>query len=54
VVNDELYFDYTMRPGVSSTRHAIALLRLMHFPEPPVEDATATAERLARRLPYTP
>jgi DNA mismatch repair ATPase MutS len=47
VVRDELYFDYTIRPGVSSTRNAIALLRLMHFPAALVDDATATAERLA-------
>jgi hypothetical protein len=49
VVHDELYFDYTMRAGISSTRNAIALLRLMHFPQPLVDDATATAERLAQR-----
>lgn len=49
VVNDELYFDYTMRAGISSTRNAIAMLRLMHFPPALVDDATATAERLARR-----
>ena len=49
VVNDELYFDYTMRAGISSTRNAIAMLRLMHFPPALVDDATATAERLAQR-----
>lgn len=49
VVGDELLFDYTMRAGLSSTRNAIALLRLMRFPQALVDDATATAERLAAR-----
>jgi hypothetical protein len=46
VEDDGLSFDYRMRPGISSTRNAIALLRLMRFPEPLVHDAMTLAARI--------
>jgi MutS-like protein len=45
VEQNALLFDYVIRPGASSTRNAIALLRLMRFPEPLVRDALRAAER---------
>ncbi len=46
VADDGLSFDYRMRPGISSTRNAIALLRIMRFPESLVTEAVARAARL--------
>jgi DNA mismatch repair ATPase MutS len=40
---ESLRFDYTIKSGASSTRNAIALLRLMHFPDRVVDDALASA-----------
>ncbi len=51
VADDELRFDYVMRAGISSTRNAIALLRLMKFPESLVRDALETAARIERTPP---
>jgi hypothetical protein len=51
VAGEELLFDYTIRPGISSTRNAIALLRLMRFPEALVQDAMETAGRIDRTPP---
>jgi DNA mismatch repair ATPase MutS len=50
VEQDALLFDYVIRPGVSSTRNAIALLRLMQFPEPLVRDALRAADRIGRSV----
>ena len=43
-----LHFDYTIRPGPSSTRNAIALLELTGYPPAIVEDALRSVERLER------
>jgi hypothetical protein len=51
VSGDELLFDYTIRPGISSTRNAIALLGLMRFPDALVHDAMETAGRIDRTPP---
>jgi len=45
VADDGLTFDYLIRPGASSTRNAIALLKVMKYPESLVADALATVER---------
>src|SRR6185437_3766005 len=45
IEGDALHFDYIIRPGASSTRNAIELLRLMRFPEPLVRDALRAVER---------
>ncbi len=42
VTDESLAFDFRIRPGLSSTRNAIALLRLSGFPVGLVDDATAT------------
>ena len=44
VADDGLSFDYLIRPGASSTRNAIALLKVMEYPESLVADALATVE----------
>ncbi|MDE3054685.1 MAG: hypothetical protein KGJ70_12415, partial [Gemmatimonadota bacterium] len=44
VTNHELTFDYRLRPGPSSTRNAIALLRFMQYPDEIVDDATASLD----------
>ena len=55
IVNDELTFDYLIRPGPSSTRNAIALLRFMDYPAGLIGDAIASLDwqerRRARRDP---
>jgi hypothetical protein len=51
IEHDRLHFDYRLYAGVSSTRNAIALLRLMHFPDALVHDALATAARMGQRSP---
>ncbi len=33
VMDDGLVLDYLIRPGPSTSRNAIALLRLMHYPD---------------------
>ena len=43
-----LVFDYRLRPGPTSTRNAIALLRLEGAPETLVERALARAAALER------
>jgi hypothetical protein len=44
VTNGGLDFDYTLRPGLSGSRNAIALLGLMGYPASIVEQATAAAQ----------
>jgi len=44
VADGELLFDYTLRPGPSSTRNAVALLRLKGYPESVVRQAEATVD----------
>jgi DNA mismatch repair ATPase MutS len=41
VSDDTLSFDFIMRSGPSSTRNAIALLKLMHYPERVVATAVS-------------
>ena len=49
-----LRFDYRLRPGPSSTKNAIALLEVLHFPREVVQEALRVAESLeARRGPRT-
>ena len=43
VENDELTFDYLLKPGVSSTRNAIALLEALGYPEEVVQAAALSA-----------
>jgi len=50
VAADGLTFDYLIRPGASSTRNAIALLKVMQYPESLVAVALATVERQSARL----
>jgi DNA mismatch repair ATPase MutS len=50
VDGDDLRFDYTIKPGPSSTRNALALLRTMKFPESVLVDANATAESIDRAM----
>jgi DNA mismatch repair ATPase MutS len=45
IADDTLSFDYTIRPGVSSTRNAIALLELKSYPEDVVADAIRVLNR---------
>jgi MutS domain V len=49
IVDEELTFDYLLRPGPSSTRNAIALLRFMRYPEEVLADAEANIDWPARR-----
>ena len=44
IADDALSFDYVMRPGPSSTRNAIALLKYMKYPEALIADALATLD----------
>jgi DNA mismatch repair ATPase MutS len=44
---DRLDFDYLLRPGVASSRNAIALLRLLGAPPAVADDAQVRAERMA-------
>lgn len=44
IADGELSFDYTLTPGVSSTRNAIAILELMQFPAEVVADARSAAD----------
>ncbi len=50
IVDQELTFDYRIRPGPSSTRNAIALLRVMDYPQAVIDDATAHLD-WQQRLP---
>jgi hypothetical protein len=45
VTEHSLTFDYLLRPGVSSTRNAIALLKLVGYPEDIVADALSCVDR---------
>lgn len=45
VADDGLTFDYRLRPGPSTTRNAIALLRAMRYPDSLVDDALRIVER---------
>jgi hypothetical protein len=44
IVQDSLTFDYLVQSGPSSTRNAIEILRLMHYPDSVVADALATVD----------
>jgi hypothetical protein len=48
IVDDSLHFDYRLKAGPSSTRNAIALLRVMQYPDAIVDAALASAVRLER------
>lgn len=48
VVPEGMTFDYMLRPGVSSTRNAIALLEVLGAPPPVVAEALDTARELER------
>jgi DNA mismatch repair ATPase MutS len=48
VVDEGLTFDYRMRPGPSSTRNAIALLRVLKYPASLVDSALAVVEQGGR------
>lgn len=56
VADGELRFDYRLRPGPSSTRNAVALLRLKGYPEPVVQlaEATVAEEELGRQQQRAP
>jgi hypothetical protein len=41
---EDVTFDYRIQPGASSTRNAIALLRMMKYPEALVADAMAMVD----------
>lgn len=49
VVDGGLQFDYRLRPGPSSTRNAVALLRLKGYPEAIVQRAEATVAEEEQR-----
>jgi len=52
VDNDRLTFDYTIRPGPTSTHNAIRMMAAYGFPSDVVEDARTTVRDLeARRDP---
>lgn len=46
VQEEELRFDFRLRPGLSSTRNALRLLAARNYPPEVVADAEATAARL--------
>jgi len=46
IVDGALHFDYRLKGGPSSTRNAIALLRLMRYPDAIIDVALASATRL--------
>jgi DNA mismatch repair ATPase MutS len=48
LVDGRLHFEYCLKDGPSSTRNAIALLRLMQYPESVIDLALSSAERLER------
>jgi len=48
IEGDALMFDYQLRAGASSSRNAIALLRLMRYPDDLVADAVAALDASAR------
>jgi DNA mismatch repair ATPase MutS len=48
VVDEGLTFDYRMRPGPSTTRNAIALLRVLKYPASLVDSALAVVEQGGR------
>lgn len=45
VVGDQISFDFLLRPGASSTRNAIAMLKLMNYPESVVADALSMIDK---------
>jgi DNA mismatch repair ATPase MutS len=53
IVDDGLTFDYLIQSGPSSTRNAIALLRLMRYPESLVADALSAIDGLSGNLGRT-
>ena len=53
IVDDGLTFDYLIQSGSSSTRNAIALLRLMRYPESLVADALSAIDGLSGNLGRT-
>lgn len=46
IIDHALNFDYTIRPGVTSTRNAIAILELMDYPEQIVRNAYQLSKSL--------
>ncbi len=54
VAGGDLTFDYVLRPGLSSSRNAIALLAGAGFPESLVDDARETVEALKDDSPGRP
>jgi MutS domain V len=50
VQEGELIFDYTLRPGLSSTRNAISLLQSRGYPHAVVEDANKTSAVIEAHL----
>lgn len=51
VADGELTFDYLLKPGVSSTRNAIALLEVLSYPGAVIEQARATVVERERGSP---
>jgi MutS domain V len=49
VDGDALTFDYLLQPGPSSTRNAIALLKLLRYPDAVIADALAAIEKTPAR-----
>jgi DNA mismatch repair ATPase MutS len=45
VAGDALAFDFMLHPGRSSSRNAIALLKVMNYPPEVVSDALAVVDR---------
>lgn len=43
VTQDDIQFDYKLRPGVSTTRNALALLQVMDYPQEIVDQAVKQA-----------
>jgi len=46
VIDDELSFDYKLRPGITTTRNAIALLAISDYPKTVIQSALETANRI--------
>ena len=45
IKDDEIYFDYKIKPGKADTRNAIELLRLMHFPDAVYQNALKNTKK---------